>query len=288
VTGHSASKSSFKGAVIDTGAQSSVIGLPQAQAYSSEFGSRLFIRPSLTTFKFGNSTEKSLGITRIVVPTPGTLVSFDCDVVKADIPLLIGLDLLGRYSLDVIVAKGVLRSDDEKWSLPLVQKDGHIFLEWNRVLDICYTREELTKIHRHFYHPSTTKLFNLLRRADPKNLAEDTRRILDDIKAHFDTCQHFLPRPHHFSVSLDPEQAIFNKEIIMDLMYLCGSPVLHVIDRGTTFSAARFLPSSDRVTVWITFIYCWASIYTGFPDAMLTDQGSVFVSQDWKLACEGV
>jgi hypothetical protein len=36
-----------------------------------------------------------------------------------------------------------------------------------------------------------------------------------------------------------------------------------------------------------TSVQCWASIYDGFPDSILTDQGSVFQSEDWNNACLG-
>lgn len=40
------------------------------------------------------------------------------------------------------------------------------------------------------------------------------------------------------------------------------------------------------MTVWNTFLKIWATIYVGFPESLLTDQGSVFLSRDWKFNCE--
>jgi len=59
-------------------------------------------------------------------------------------------------------------------------------------------------------------------------------------------------------------------------MYLDGLPVLHVIDEGTRFSAARFLPNVETKTVWRVFLECWVTIYTGLPQKILVDQGSNF------------
>jgi hypothetical protein len=68
-------------------------------------------------------------------------------------------------------------------------------------------------------------------------------------------------------------------------MYLDNSPVLHVIDAGTHFMSARFLASVDTKTVWDTFLYCWALVYTGYPEQILTDQGSAFTSNVWATNC---
>lgn len=83
-----------------------------------------------------------------------------------------------------------------------------------------------------------------------------------------------------------PDGVVFNERISLDLMYLSGDPVLHIVDVGTNFSAARFLTSADALTVWITFLHAWVTIYLGFPHEVLTDQGSVFTSKEWNARCK--
>ena len=63
-------------------------------------------------------------------------------------------------------------------------------------------------------------------------------------------------------------------------------PVLHIIDAGTQFSSASFLKESSTNTVWNTFVKIWSSMYVGFPESLLTDQGSVFLSKEWAYNCE--
>jgi hypothetical protein len=58
------------------------------------------------------------------------------------------------------------------------------------------------------------------------------------------------------------------------------------VDSGTNFCAARFLEAENVGTVWNTFLEAWSLTYVGMPGSMLTDQGSFFVSADWKNACE--
>lgn len=62
----------------------------------------------------------------------------------------------------------------------------------------------------------------------------------------------------------------------MDIIYIERKPILHIVDEGTRFSAARFLPNPSTEAVWQTFLTCWASIYTGLPQKILVDQGSQF------------
>ncbi len=65
-----------------------------------------------------------------------------------------------------------------------------------------------------------------------------------------------------------------------------SKPVIHIFDSGNKFSAAAFLPNMKSATIWNTFLHIWATTYIGFPESMLTDQGSVFFSDEWNNACE--
>jgi hypothetical protein len=68
-------------------------------------------------------------------------------------------------------------------------------------------------------------------------------------------------------------------------MYLENRSMLHIIDRGTRFSTARFLRSVYKETTWTTFIGSWSSLYVGFPHINLTDHGSAFMSRSWRGMC---
>ena len=62
----------------------------------------------------------------------------------------------------------------------------------------------------------------------------------------------------------------------MDIMYLNGKPVLHIIDSGTHFSAARFLSDVSNKALWSTITESWACIYTVLPKKIRVDQCSDF------------
>lgn len=74
----------------------------------------------------------------------------------------------------------------------------------------------------------------------------------------------------------------------MDLMWINGKAILHIVDTATRFSAACFLDSAGMDYgqsvdgVWTAFIQTWCTIYSGFPNRIRTDQGSVFTSQRWR------
>ena len=64
--------------------------------------------------------------------------------------------------------------------------------------------------------------------------------------------------------------------MLLDVMYIDGKRVLHIVDKGTHFSAAQFLSDVSTKTIWKIILHCWATIYTGLPNRVLVDQGSTF------------
>lgn len=191
---------------------------------------------------------------------------------------------MDKFQWNAITTTNTLESAKEGWSIPLKRKFGHVFLEWTVQFLIRYPRQQLQNMHLHFMHPSTDKLMSLLERAYPDNIKDDTKRLLTDISKACHACQVYSARPLSFKVRF-PDSVVFNKRIALDLMYLSGDPVLHIVDIGTNFSAARFLSGEDAKTIWNTFLYTWVSIYRGFRNEVLSDQGSVFTSKEWEARC---
>jgi hypothetical protein len=140
-------------------------------------------------------------------------------------------------------------------------------------------------LHQHLFYSSADKLLNLLKRANPANLPADTKDLLKHISKSCHACQVYSSKPIPFQIRY-PAQIVFNHEIQLDLMYLHGNPVLHIVDVATTFSAANFLPAQDDSSVWNTFLIGWATLYIGFLECILADQGSVFMATNWETACE--
>lgn len=210
------------------------------------------------------------------------------DFVQDNTPLLIGLEIIDKYGLQVLSVENKPQCVPGKWSLPLHRKDGHVRLSWDTSINTYYTRSQLQRLQRHMMHRSVQKMYTLLRRAHAEDLPPDTRRILEKISEDRQACHRNAPRPLKFKLR-DADKLQFNHELLLDIMYLHDEAfkqrlVLHMIDAGTRFTAAAFLPAIDVDTVRNNFVKACSSLYVGFPDSMLKYQGFVFISSEWNGA----
>jgi Reverse transcriptase (RNA-dependent DNA polymerase) len=220
----------------------------------------------------------------MLFPTPSGPKQFKVDVIDFELPLLIGLDAMRKLQITIDPTSMTARLPD--CYIPLVCIGNHIGLDWTPPHEVAefYTKAELRNLHKNLMHPSALKLHALLRKAQYEELPPETRNILEEISHECESCQRHTKGPVYFRIR-DVDNVIFNQELYLDLFWIEKKPVLHIIDRGTRFSAAAFLPAQDAVTVWNTFVRCWVMLYIGWPDSMLTDQGSVFISRAFHSCC---
>jgi hypothetical protein len=155
---HDTTDEKFLGGVLDIGAQKSVIGLRQAQAYCQRNNIKLQMTDSNASFIFGDRVCRSLGQCKILVPMPNGTRAIETHVVRKNIPFLVGLDALDHHEWKVLTVENQLQSKKEGWILPLVRKRGHVFLTWDQYFRALYTRQQLHNMHLHFMHPSISKL----------------------------------------------------------------------------------------------------------------------------------
>lgn len=106
-------------------------------------------------------------------------------------------------------------------------------------------------------------------------------KLLREIQRFCHQCQVHDPAPRRFKFKLKDDHE-FNFEILVDVMYLSGKPVLHVIDSATTFNGARFLPSMSTKDTWETLRMLWIDTYQGLRDIITHDAGTNFASADFK------
>lgn len=277
------------GFCVDTGAPTSVIGLKELRRIFNQLGRRLpILRHSPKRFQFADASFDSLGKIDLPLATPAGIqaIFVTLDVVSADVPALLGLDILDSHHFvaDTVSNRLVKRSiatmeDGQKyciddWSVPLIRAHAHIYADMRFPVLTFFTKQELSKLHRQFCHPSSDKLLQLLKKGRPNDVDSDTKKILDEIASTCDPCQRIQDGPGRFRVSIAGRNARFNEGIILDVMYLDGKPVLHLVDNYTHFSAARFLPDMSTNTIWETIVTSWASVYTGLPNSIRVDQGS--------------
>ena len=207
------------------------------------------------------------------------------DVVQADIPMLLGCDFFDSNQFYTDNIENILVKKQLKYSMPLVRKFGHMYLECDSA-EVLYTRSELKKLHLHFKHLGTDKLLNLLKRSQVKDVDASTRRMLEEIVESCETCMRFSRPPQHFRVTTPPDKIIFNEEVTLELMWLEGKAILHFADCHTRFNSASQLKGRNVGYLWEAFIKCWSGLYTGYPRKVLVDQGSAFTSIRWKRLCD--
>ncbi len=111
---------------MDTGAEQCVIRHRQENAHNAYDRATIFFRPSNASFSSSDGSHTSIGAMLVRIQTPDrSFIVVDFDVVKADVPVLIGLDLLDNYSLVRNSVKTELQSKLQGWSMPLTRKLGH-------------------------------------------------------------------------------------------------------------------------------------------------------------------
>ena len=136
------------GFCVDTGAPSSVIGLKELRRLPASFGRHLLrLKKSHKQFRFADASFESLGHIKIPLGTPPGVspVYISLEVVSADVPALLGMDVLDAESLVAdpcsnelkkrIVLQNIEGTDGtrldnvavDKWSIPLTRYLGHIY-----------------------------------------------------------------------------------------------------------------------------------------------------------------
>lgn len=270
------------GACLDTGATRTVIGRGQALADARMIGKPLILkRTRATNFLFGGVLTLSLGLVTVRVP-----ISVDhyallrVDVVAIDIPFLLELDVLDSLGLYVNNVKNLLKCDERKNATPLVRKHEHIYLEWGQA--VHYTTVELGRLHRHFNHPQADRLSALLRRAGGGTTDASTQAELERLTATCDVCQRLAQAPGRFRVAMPHKDVVFNRTVLMDLMYLDGRSVLHAVDEDTLFNAAAFTRGEKLEELWQLYLHVWVHPYVGHPQVLHVDQALQFKSPAWR------
>lgn len=233
-------------------------------------------------YRFGGSRHASIGTLTMRIPLADDFfMELSVDVVDVNVPLLFGLDTLDKFHMYANTVLNRLVCEAYSVSVPLVRKLGHVYFVWER--NVLYTMPELRKLHRHFFHPQPDRLYAVINKAGGEHAKPSTLRQLQDVSNTCDLCQRLSKEPSRFRVALPPDDIVFNRTVLLDIMYLDGKPLLHVVDKDTLFSAAAFLSSGESTEdVWRAYVRCWVTPYVGYSDSMHTDQGPQLVSDEWK------
>lgn len=191
-------KTGLLGYCLDSGAARGVVGEKQYQQLCIGKKHQLKIRKSDRVFKFWTSTFPSLEIfTKMLKVNGERYLKMEIEAVSGDFPLLIGLEIMNLHGLVLDYGSHILSNRSIQWSLTITYARGHLLDETNRD-EVMFTKPEVEKLHLRFYHPSSGKLFNLLKRVNPIDTDASVKKMLDDISKACSTCSDFQTSPFRF------------------------------------------------------------------------------------------
>ena len=285
----------WRGLMVDSGANCSAIGESQRLAYISETGIPLPFksRATSTVSVLGNGTAKVLGKLSMDIPLPDNnhTASVKARVVQGTAPAILGLTDQKAFGMDISGTLNVLSMQDGS-ALPLEMINGHLFLKWyyQRQTDFCdnqcvaFTDTELRNIHARSGHPHWKRMRDFLMRTRPDECDDGLRGQLEKVIRSCQACQEYGAAPRRFKVSLPHEEGKFNEEVLIDIFNVEKKNVLSVVCRDTKYAACQILPRMTADAVWSAILDCWNLRYLGHPSSIRTDQGSNLVAlgmQKW-------
>lgn len=130
-------------------------------------------------------------------------IDVPADVVECDIPFLFGLDLMKRLATILDFGKWQLTSKLDGWSVPIVEKYGHAYIEWPT--PILYTESELRRVHRYFNHPEPHRIYAVMKRGASEKTYLSDLSTLEKITSSCDVYKRIADAPRRFRVSLSKE-----------------------------------------------------------------------------------
>ena len=132
-------------------------------------------------------------------------------------------------------------------------------------------RKVAVKLHSQFSHPSARNLTKLVVSA---GWGED-RELLDQIIKVSEECRicQEYKKPSPRPIAGLPMATEFNEVVAMDLKYINGDWILHLIDHVSRFSAAAYLNSKKPEEIIDKIFQIWISIF-GPPKRFLSDNGA--------------
>ncbi|KHJ32171.1 hypothetical protein EV44_g3834 [Erysiphe necator] len=270
------SSKEWYGILIDTGASTnSTADIGQAKAYMREFNTTIDISTTgHFNAHFGIGSTNSVGT--LSVRSPFGTIPFQ--FLDTDTPFLLCIQDMDKQRIYFNNLKDELVLQDGS-SIPIVRVFNHPFVVWGNASINYLTDIELRQLHRRLGHPSVNRLIRTLERAghgDPSH-----RNILDKITRVCEFCENYSRSPGRFKFVLK-EDTYFNQSLVIDVLYIDGDPVLHVVDESTSFQAAKWLPNLSVSHTWDMLRMYWIDIYTGPPETLIHYTGTAFDSAEFR------
>ena len=123
--------------------------------------------------------------------------------------MILGLDLPESHELYANNVENVMVNKILGYSMPIVRKYGHMYLEWT-TLTILFTRAELKKIHLQFKRPHLDKVMIISKRSEIMDVGEGTRPMLEEIGQARETSMMSSRPLQRFRVTAPLDNIVFN------------------------------------------------------------------------------
>lgn len=121
----------------------------------------------------------------------------------------------------------------------------------------------------------------------------ETADIIEKVVGCSQNCQQFRTSLVRYKATISSEDDLkLDDKLSIELRFINGIPIPHVVNTATRFSAATFLGSNgksyeqSRECICFALIACWCTMSTGYTRKIKTDQRSVLTSDKRKFLLE--
>lgn len=171
------------------------MGRAQYEAYNTEFGLRVPIRPPASTRMEGiGGAGTALEEARIQIPFMelGLIIDINFSILEEDATSLLSNENMLDNRLDISLQGWYLHIESKCQPLSLEKYSFVRRCTSNLIPFFLVIKVELRRFHKGFGHPSVKATFSLLKWASEKSHQIDTMSELKKIYAACIHCKHFL------------------------------------------------------------------------------------------------
>lgn len=191
------------------------------------------------------------------------------EIIDVDLPFLLESDVLTHACAVLYFNKERHSGIFDDWSLPLVRKIEHLYVE--RPVGILISSEEWRRNCSRFKRASGKLLYALINLSDPHGQHLELMREPEDIQWNHHVCQRVADTLWCFRVLLPNEDDMFNSKLFLDIKKLAQRSVHHAEHESTQSGAACFPASKPASTIWSVFDQMWPQFYDGIKDKIACD-----------------
>ena len=287
----------FNHGVLDSGCSTTVCGKVWLDNYMSNLTSyELNETKSQTKFKFGDGRVVQ-SMKKVIIPIVlGNInTKIMTDVVDVNIPLLLSKESMKRANTKINFATDTVSMLGNNIELKYTNSGHYIVpLLPHQSIEVTLLglsenetsekdKEKIAlKLHLQFGHASCDKIISLLK--DSGNYDESLNSCVKKISENCEICKRYGKAKNRPVVGLSLSRD-FNDCVSMDLKFLDGHIILHLIDNATRYSAAAVIPCKTKEVIIENIFKHWISIF-GCPKKFLSDNGGEFNNELFRNMAE--